>query len=103
MLEKTGCHRILSQPSLDHLIHQVKEELDMQNYALQVDELPALYDIFPSLSASADSSPPEPYPAAPAHHPDDLVMYIHSSGSTGFPKPIPFTQRLMIQWVNSST
>ena len=102
MLEKTGCHRILSQSSLAHLVSQVKEELDTKNYSLRVDDLPSLYDVFPQLSETSAYTAPEPYPAAPPHKMEDLVMYIHSSGSTGFPKPIPFNQRIMMQWINSS-
>ncbi|TCD69319.1 putative NRPS-like protein biosynthetic cluster [Steccherinum ochraceum] len=106
MLEKTNCHRIISQDSLSPLAKSVQTLLSAKNYVLQVQELPPLDDVFPNIrAANVKPTPvtltPYPRPATP-HTPDDLVCIHHSSGSTGFPKPIPLTQKVMNQWMGCS-
>lgn len=105
MLEKISCHRIITQPS--PLISEVQSELGSRGFSLQVDELLPLPLIFPRFApAGSDVNvnvEVEPYPASTEpYKPEDLVMYMHSSGSTGYPKPIPFNQRLTLQWGNNS-
>ncbi|KAF7794887.1 hypothetical protein EIP86_006030 [Pleurotus ostreatoroseus] len=102
MLEQSNSHCIISQSSLSPIISKVLAEMKTKQYALQVDELPSLYLVFPTLDGGVDTAV-DPFPASgKPHHPDDLVMYIHSSGSTGFPKPIPQKQKQVLDWCHVS-
>lgn len=99
MLEKTSCHRIISQATFGPVMDSIKTHLKPKCFAVHVDQLPALHDIFPSLSGEGNTSPVELFPPSNApYNPEDIVMYIHSSGSTGFPKPIPQRQNSLLQW-----
>ncbi|KAL6302718.1 hypothetical protein BKA93DRAFT_736353 [Sparassis latifolia] len=100
MLERTCCHRVVSQPSLSPLSEAVRASVS-EGYELQVDALPTLSDIFPAFGSTAGAAVPSSYPA-PAQPPacSDIVLYLHSSGSTGFPKPIPQTDITLLHWVN---
>ncbi|KAJ3525806.1 hypothetical protein NM688_g8348 [Phlebia brevispora] len=102
MLEKTNSHRVVSQSSLAPLISKVRGLTEADSYTLQVDEMPSLQSVFPFLETGIDTDV-EPYPASSRpHHPDDLVVYIHSSGSTGYPKPIPQRQKQVLNWCSSA-
>ena len=105
MLEKTSCHRIISQGSLSPLISEVRDKLAQKQYLLKVDELLTLPYIFPTIFGSSNDKVqdlgPYPYNRGP-RKPEDIIFYIHSSGSTGFPKPIPFFERIIRQWCNNS-
>ncbi|EKM50750.1 uncharacterized protein PHACADRAFT_153004 [Phanerochaete carnosa HHB-10118-sp] len=93
MLKRTSCHRIVCQPSMHSMLPDVQFELENENYTLQIDSLPELEEIFPALRGASSTDLCEPYP--PSNRPfsmDDNFFYLHSSGSTGFPKPIPQRQ-----------
>ena len=105
MMEKTNCHRIISQSSLSSLMNEVLAEVEGKNYAIRVDELPGLYDVFPGVKAKNrgitydGNTKVEPYP--PRSKPldeNEIVSYLHSSGSTGFPKPIFQTDKTLRSW-----
>ena len=102
MLQKTSCHRIVSQAAFAPVIAEVQAELKKNGGDLIVDELPALQQIFPEFGPSSPETAVDPFPAlAKAPRPDDIVLYLHSSGSTGFPKPIPQRQVTVLQWCNA--
>lgn len=99
LLEVTNSHHIISQTSLAPLISKVRAELHSKQCTLQVDELPSLTSVFPTLADGGVDTEIEPYPnSGKPHHPDDLVVYIHSSGSTGHPKPVPQRQKQVLNW-----
>lgn len=103
MLEATSCTRILGQASTSSLIYQVQLEMQSKSAEVRIDSLPGLDDVFPSLFEDIQSNEPKPYP--PASKPIDMnepSMYIHSSGSTGFPKSIHFTHWRMLKWMANS-
>ncbi|EKM50782.1 uncharacterized protein PHACADRAFT_264266 [Phanerochaete carnosa HHB-10118-sp] len=97
MLKRTSCRKILGQASMHSLLTDVQSELENEKYALQVDSLPELEEIFPTLRGGGSTDLCESYPRS--NEPfsmDDVVFYLHSSGSTGFPKPIPQRQADML-------
>ncbi|KAF7789161.1 hypothetical protein EIP86_000098 [Pleurotus ostreatoroseus] len=99
MMEQTSCKRIISQSSLSTLIDSVKVELDHKHFSARVDELPGLNEIFPTLDRDATSAPLTLYPgSSEPRSAQDVVLYLHSSGSTGFPKAIPQTQITIRDW-----
>lgn len=106
-MKKTGAHRILgTQSTLRELFGNIKAELlassyDEPSYDITFEEIPRLEQLFPKLGNETEKDSFVAYPAA-ASYPslDDLVIILHSSGSTGLPKPIPFTHLFLLKnWV----
>lgn len=100
LMERTKCHRIVSQPTFTSLTDAICAALPT-DYPAQVDNLPAFIDVFPALASTFDppKSVPGLYPPAiRSYSPSDVVLYLHSSGSTGFPKPIPQTHTTILHW-----
>ncbi|TFK48709.1 putative aminoadipate reductase [Heliocybe sulcata] len=99
MLQKTSCHRLITtSASLDSLISGLKADLSAVGHELTIDELPSIYDAFPHLGHETADDPFTPYPPMTNCTSDDIICYIHSSGSTGFPKSIPHSNRTMLGW-----
>lgn len=104
MLKTTGCHRIITQASMSPLTSAVRTTLEKEGFHIQLSDLPALQDVFPSLNPVTDDVIPTftLYPPPKTQRqPDDLAIYIHSSGSTGLPKSIPWTERIFRQWADN--
>ncbi len=92
---------MITQDALSSLAAVVQSDLASKSYALQIGDVPSLYAIFPTLRTTPpnDNLEQEEYrPSATPPSPDDVILYLHSSGSTGFPKPIPQTHKTMLQW-----
>lgn len=98
-MQKTNCSRIVT---LDHahkaLIDGIRDEI--QGAQLIVHEVPTFRYAFPSLGKEGAADPFIPYPSS-LKRPDldSPAIYIHSSGSTGFPKAIAHSHRIQIQWL----
>lgn len=100
MLKEVSCHKLLTtQETLKSIVTEVVDLLEKDNYALEIVEMPPLYEIFPRLGVETAADPFEEYPKA-AVRPglDDAMLYLHSSGSTGFPKSIKETYRIFCHW-----
>ncbi|KAF8550426.1 acetyl-CoA synthetase-like protein, partial [Imleria badia] len=98
MMKKTNCSRILTlHHAHNALIKNIREEIPDRELA--VAELPTLSYAFPKLGSEAEADPFVPYPG-PASCPDldSPAIYFHSSGSTGFPKPIPHSHKFQTSW-----
>ena len=103
MLKRVDCHRMICQASLDPLLSAVKAELETESYALEVQDLLHIDVAFPTLYGKPSDDPaPYPEPEVPLTM-EDVGVYYHSSGSTGFPKPIPQRYFDMLQNCNSRT
>lgn len=101
LLKDTSCHRILTTyQTLGTLIDQIKTELASTDptYDLTIDEVPLLSDIFPKLGHEKLPDLFEEYPTGRRAGLDEVLMYLHSSGSTGLPKTVPQTFRSMVHW-----
>ncbi|KAF8839601.1 putative aminoadipate reductase [Paxillus ammoniavirescens] len=94
MMKKTDCSRIITLHHAHHgLIDGIREEVPGREVI--IDELPTLAYAFPKLGNEAESDPFDPYPAASSHPGlDRPAIYIHSSGSTGFPRSIAHSYKL---------
>ncbi|EIW76897.1 acetyl-CoA synthetase-like protein [Coniophora puteana RWD-64-598 SS2] len=103
MITKVSCHHILATPDVaSTLIHDVKRELEASDYAVHVIDPPELALVFPQVVSKDASVPPvEEYPAV-GQRPSlsEVMVYLHSSGSTGFPKPIPQTYQTSLDWTH---
>ncbi|KAJ7509627.1 putative aminoadipate reductase [Mycena galericulata] len=102
LLNKTGSHRLLiTKGSLSPLVDSVSTDLSAMNppYELSIEEIPLLGQLYPHLGheTTEDAFVPYPSPAARTSL-DQVSVYLHSSGSTGFPKSIPETHRTLIHF-----
>ncbi|GJE99727.1 acetyl-CoA synthetase-like protein [Phanerochaete sordida] len=99
MLETVGCTRVLAHAPTAALTRDAQQAMHAKGVTIS---MPALEEVFPKLSrgTKADDADVEPYPK-PTEHVDvqQPTLYIHSSGSTGFPKSIHFTHRRLLQWI----
>ncbi|CAK5283812.1 unnamed protein product [Mycena citricolor] len=101
LLQSTNCHRVLTtRASLGHLIADVVSELAAKDltYELSVDEIPLLGELYPHLGHESVADDFTPYPVSdPIPPATDIALCLHSSGSTGFPKPIHMSHRLLLE------
>jgi acyl-coenzyme A synthetase/AMP-(fatty) acid ligase len=103
MMEKVKCRRLITtHHSLGSLIDGIRTDFVSQGTEtseLQIDEVPALKDLYPALVKNSLNEAIVPYPPPPSRSSEnDILFYLHSSGSTGFPKPIPITNLISIRW-----
>ena len=82
------------QPLISGLEGELAHVTD--GYHLTFEELPGLPIIYPRLAHERPEDPFTPFPRPTRNiSPKSAVIYLHSSGSTGFPKPIPYTQEVI--------
>ncbi len=105
-MRESGCHRVFATTQkLKLLLNDVKTELakGAPEFLLEIEEIPALHDVYPHLGQENERHPFTHYPTAavrPALR--SLAMYLHSSGSTGLPKVIPQTFQSFVEWTQYS-
>ncbi|GAW10245.1 pre-mRNA-splicing factor ATP-dependent RNA helicase PRP43 [Lentinula edodes] len=98
LLRKTCTHRILmTQITLRGVVEGLKAELHMVDptYELSIEEVPSLQDAYPHLGREVAGDPFTPINPVFSPKDSDKGLYLHSSGSTGFPKPILFTHQII--------
>ncbi|KAJ7194340.1 putative aminoadipate reductase [Mycena pura] len=101
LLRTTSCHRVLAtRVTLAPLLAALHEEIQQHDaeFALRIEEIPSLSQVYPNLGNEMLDSAFQPYPAAEPPSLDSVCLYLHSSGSTGMPKAIPETHRAIFQW-----
>ena len=70
-----------------------------QSFELSIREAPTLAQCFPKLGHEIASHDFQAYPTRPTTlDRNEPIFYLHSSGSTGFPKPIAETCNTMLGW-----
>ena len=85
MLNKTGCRHILKMaPLSDTFLEEIRSLSDVD---LSVTQLPPIAQFYPKLGQETVEDAFEPFPYK-RPQPNEAAVYLHSSGSTGFPKPI---------------
>ncbi|KAF8901181.1 acetyl-CoA synthetase-like protein [Gymnopilus junonius] len=103
LMKDTACHRLITtRETLRPLIDEITAEVSKEEtpYSLSIEEVPPLAEIFPNLGIETAEDPFEPYPTAPRPPLDDVMLYLHSSGSTGWPKTVKQTFRSMVHWAS---
>ncbi|KAJ7761183.1 putative aminoadipate reductase [Mycena maculata] len=101
LLNNTGSHRLLMTKGSLSLVDSVSAALAARSppYELSIEEIPLLGDIYPHLGHETPEDRFLPYPSPSIRTAlDSVAMYLHSSGSTGFPKSIPETHRTLIHY-----
>ena len=102
LLKKSCCRRVLTQTSLVHLLSDAKTVFTADGISLQVDDLPSIHQIYPSMDPDPARKIEEaPFPAPDKPADDETALYLHSAGSTGLPKPIALNQKIIVQWINN--
>ncbi|KAI4521222.1 acetyl-CoA synthetase-like protein, partial [Schizophyllum commune Loenen D] len=99
LLRTSHCHRLVAtQQTLPILMRETKVELG-DEYDLTIEEMPALDLLYPYLAheKATDAFEPYPEPEVPQKV-EDMEIYLHSSGSTGFPKAIGHTHASIAGW-----
>lgn len=103
MLTVADCHRVIYQQSTKELLGTAQSVLQQTGHSLELLELPHIDEVFPTIHGRI-GRPVDPYPAAvQKHHPDDPAIHLHSSGSSGLPKTITLTQKIVSFWMGNST
>ncbi|KAJ7573570.1 hypothetical protein C8J56DRAFT_982554 [Mycena floridula] len=102
LMTDVNCSQILTTSStLTDFVHETREYLKQSDHHLRVYEIPQTQDIFPTLG---ESSRPDSFHTYKANQVtvslSDIAFYLHSSGSTGFPKTIPQTHQSILQWAS---
>ncbi|CAA7265482.1 unnamed protein product [Cyclocybe aegerita] len=102
LVKETSCHRLVAtRATLRPLMEDLEKELAADPlYALSIEEVPPLFDIFPKLGQEKEEDPFTPYPTAQRPSLKEIAMYLHSSGSTGLPKTIAQTFRAIVHWAS---
>ncbi|KAF5389352.1 hypothetical protein D9757_004361 [Collybiopsis confluens] len=100
LLKVSGAHRLLTTEStLGDLVLGIKEQLATEDpaFELSIEEAPTLNQLYPKLGHEKGTHPFEPYyPWKPNYpSPKEIAVYLHSSGSTGFPKAIPLSHFML--------
>ncbi|KAF4617234.1 hypothetical protein D9613_005789 [Agrocybe pediades] len=101
LLKKSSSHYLLTtQVTLKPLIDGVKRELQSSDptYELVIQEIPSLYVAYPKLAKEREEDPFTPFISHLKPVITDVAMFLHSSGSTGFPKAIPQTHEMISHW-----
>ncbi|KAJ7447946.1 hypothetical protein B0H11DRAFT_1823264 [Mycena galericulata] len=102
LLRKSSCHRLLTTgTTLAPLIRGIEDELKLLDpaFVLTIEEIPSLSQLYPNLVSKTTSSEFSEYvPNYTKVSLDDICLYLHSSGSTGFPKPIAHTHKTLLHW-----
>ncbi|EKM51562.1 uncharacterized protein PHACADRAFT_127221 [Phanerochaete carnosa HHB-10118-sp] len=104
LLDATSCRRIISQASMSTLVSHIRVDRDAKDRPLDVHEMPALSTLYPTLGdpIEHDNASFQPYPSSgtPADIHSLALCYLHSSGSTGFPKSIFLSHGFVLGWAN---
>ena len=101
LLNLTKCHRIISQPGLESLTSAVASLGKEKQWDVTVDNLPEFQDVFPDIFSDTVAGV-ELYPESKEpFNWQNVMLYMHSSGSTGFPKAIPHRHITNLQWTQN--
>ncbi|KAG0695028.1 hypothetical protein DFH29DRAFT_957159 [Suillus ampliporus] len=105
LLRKTSCVRLIAvRDSLNALIEAVERiyitesrESHFHGDGLMITEPPSFSALYPQFGCETQDNILDvllPWPAKL----DDVALYQHSSGSSGFPKPIPLSHLTVLHW-----
>ncbi|CAK5265509.1 unnamed protein product [Mycena citricolor] len=100
LLKSTGCHRVLTtRASLGNLVDVISELAAQElSYELSVEEIPLLGELYPHLGRESAADEFTSYLVSDlTPRMTDIALCLHSSGSTGFPKPISLSHRLFLE------
>jgi acyl-coenzyme A synthetase/AMP-(fatty) acid ligase len=71
-----------------HLVQNVQSTMEESQQQLNIIQLPTFKELFLSQSGDVFEPFPDPLPMSQ----DSVIAILHSSGSTGLPRPVTYTQ-----------
>lgn len=88
MLSQTNTTYLIAggSPVISNLVTALQSDHPELNLA----PLPNLDDLFPDLNNPASEIPHRPFPALRPATDDSILVILHSSGSSGMPRSVPF-------------
>lgn len=103
LLLRTCCRRIASiTPNHAALLDEVQRLMGNSGTSLTIIEIPPISEVYPHLGNESIIHPFTPYPKrSTIARITETILYMHSSGSTGFPKPIAQNHRGQLSWMNA--
>ncbi|KAG1835909.1 putative aminoadipate reductase [Suillus subalutaceus] len=103
LLLRTCCRRIASiTPNHAALLDDVQRLMGNSGTTLTIIEIPPISEVYPHLGNESLVHPFVPYPKrSTITRITETILYMHSSGSTGFPKPIAQNHRGQLSWMNA--
>ncbi|KAG2158598.1 putative aminoadipate reductase [Suillus bovinus] len=103
LLLRTTCRRIVSiTPNHAALLDDVRCLMRNSGISLTIIEIPSISEIYPHLGNESLIHSFAPYPKrSTITRITETILYMHSSGSTGFPKPIAQNHRSQLSWMNA--
>ncbi|KAG1866982.1 putative aminoadipate reductase [Suillus tomentosus] len=103
LLLRTSCRRIASiTPNHAALLDDVQRLMRNSGTSLTITEIPPISEVYPHLGNESLVHSFVPYPKRPTiTRITETILYMHSSGSTGFPKPIAQNHRSQLSWMNA--
>ncbi|KAG2362415.1 putative aminoadipate reductase [Suillus spraguei] len=103
LLLRTRCRRIASiRQNHAALLDDVRRLMGNNGPSLTIIEIPPISEVYPHLGNESLVHSFIPYPKrSTATRITETILYMHSSGSTGFPKPIAQNHRGQLSWMNA--
>ncbi|KIK57239.1 hypothetical protein GYMLUDRAFT_247199 [Collybiopsis luxurians FD-317 M1] len=101
LLKKTSAKKlVVTETTLSNVLQGLQTELKAADPSYKADssriiEAPSLQEIYPKLGEETVSDSFTPIPAVPTPEDHTMAICLHSSGSTGLPKPIGLTHRIL--------
>lgn len=95
------CSRLLTTRETLHSVAEIEAKFSesQPGKLLTISEMPPIYQIFPRLGHETAENLFVPYPKA-QNRPqlDEVMLCLHSSGSTGIPRTVPQTFEAFVDW-----
>ncbi|KIJ64886.1 hypothetical protein HYDPIDRAFT_132077 [Hydnomerulius pinastri MD-312] len=103
LMRATSCGGLIrSRHDLHDLTAGVEAQFSSEG-ALETMEVPSFTEVYPKLGHETASDAFERFDA-PAKRSalQDITLYLHTSGSTGYPKPVRHTHQMGLNWCNQA-
>ncbi|KAG9309604.1 hypothetical protein JVU11DRAFT_10265 [Chiua virens] len=104
LLRAISCRNLMvSRESLGDLVATVEADFTAEE-SLQIMGAPSVLQVYPELARQYDGEAPFRKFDIPVRRPalEDVMLYLHTSGSTGYPKPIRHTHQMFLNWCNQA-
>lgn len=103
ILRSANCHRVYTQSTacLYFIVSTLRTLCAKQQYALRIDDVPALGFVLPQVKDknARRTLNVGPYPPSERKFsPDDVAIYLPSSQSAPSSRPVPLTHKAVTEW-----